>query len=892
MSSIPPYKNASLPLPERVADLLARMTLEEKAAQLDQLPESWGDGRAYLKNGLFDAETFDRNLGKNGVGSVHQREDKVKAPKDYAISTNAAQKFLVENTRLGIPALIIAETLHGHVAHGCAIFPQAIGLASSWNPALVEQVGSVIGKETRACGSTSGLSPVLDCARDPRWGRIEETYGEDPYLVSRLGVAMVFGMQGRGETIGKDHIIATPKHFAGHGGPLGGRDSNPVGYGSRHLREVFLPPFEAVVREAKAQSAMAAYSDWRGIPCNASRELLTEILREEWGFEGYVIEDMGAIILLTIAHSVVEPTTNGATMAIQAGVDQSFGGRMSEAVLDSVRAGRLAESVLDRAVARVLRAKFLLGLFENPCVDPERTERVCDCDEHRALAREAARQSVILLKNEGDVLPLRKDIATLAVIGPNANTVETGDYSGTNDRMVTPLDGIRNAVGKNAKVLYAEGCKIMGIPTGRWVPVGGKFLTPKGTARGFAPQPGATGIMGEFFPNPDLAGTPLAERVDGMIQFEWGCLPPDSTPGMPASGYSIRWSGTLTPEVSGAYRLGVTHSDGARLRVNRKTLVDHWEAGPAATHAADIELTADTRYEVEVEYRCVGNHGECRLVWRGADLREDEAGIAEAVEVARAADVAILFIGGALPECGEVRDSANLDLPGRQNDLIKAVHATRTPVVLVHIGGRPHTMEWALDHCPAVVNLWYAGEEGGNAIADVLFGDFNPCAKLPVTWPAFVGQLPMTYDESQTGRCKHWGYVYTTNDPSFVFGHGLSYTRFAYSNLRVPEKAAMGSDVEVSVDVTNTGARAGVEVAQLYVRDLIASVKRPLKQLKGFERVSLKPGETKTVRFTLTPSHLQFWNASMSERIVEPGEFLVMVGGSSQTVLESKFRLE
>jgi len=866
------------------------MTLEEKAAQLDQLPNSWGDGRAFLKDGRFDAENFRQSMGENGIGSVHQREERSGVPRDYALSSNATQKYLLENTRLGIPAMFIAETLHGNVAPGCTVFPQAICLASTWNPDLLERVGTVIARETRSFGSTTGLSPVLDCARDPRWGRIEETYGEDPYLAARLGVAMVFGMQGRGDGIDKEHIIATPKHFAGHGGPLGGRDSNPAGYGLRHLREVFLPPFEAAVREAKAGSIMAAYSDWRGIPCNASHELLTEILRDEWGFEGYVIEDMGALMLLSSAHSVVEPTTNGPTMAIEAGVDQSFGGRMSGAVLESIRAGRLTEETLDRAVARVLRAKFLLGLFDDPFVDPDVAEKICDSTEHRALAREAARQGIVLLKNEGDLLPLGKDVKTLAVIGPNANTVETGDYSGFNPALVTPLEGIRKAVAKDTEVVYAEGCKISGLPTGRWVPVSGKFLTPKGTERGFAPQPGATGLVAEIYSNPDFAGDPSEQRVDNNVHFLAAFHFGDT--GAPEGGCSVRWSGTLTPEVSGTYRLGLAHTDRARLRINGKVVVDHWQIGPMATHAADIALVADERYSIDIEYSTASKAAECRLVWRGADLKEDEATIAEAAEVARRSDAAVVFVGGALAECGEIRDSADLDLPGQQMDLVKAAHATGTPVVLVHVGGRPHTMVWAVDHVPAIVNMWYAGAEGGNAIADVLFGDVNPSGKLPVTWPAFVGQLPMTYDESQTGRGKHWGYVYTANDPSFVFGHGLSYTQFAYSNLRTPEKAPLGSEVEVAVDVTNTGTRSGVEVAQLYVRDLIASVKRPLKQLKGFQRVALEPGETKTVRFILTPAHLQFWDAKLVERIVEPGEFLVMAGGSSNTVLEGRFWME
>lgn len=892
MTSTYSYRDPNVSIDDRVADLLSRMTVEEKAAQLDMLAGSWGDARAMLTNGEFDPEKFGNSVGEYAPGSIHQREDRAASPGDYAASVNAAQRYLVAKTRLGIPALVISETLHGHVGPSNTVFPQAICLASSWNCELAESVGAVIAREARACGSNVGLSPVLDCARDPRWGRIEETYGEDPYLVSRMAVAMVFGLQGRNLQIARDRIIATPKHFAGHGGPLGGRDSAPVGYGLRHLRETYLPPFEAALCEAGAGSVMAAYSDWDGIPCNASRQLLTVILRGEWGFDGYVIEDMGASYLLGFAHSVVQSPDNGPSMAVRAGVDQSFGTQFAAPVLESVFSGRLSEEQLNRAVARVLRAKFLLGLFENPEADAGAAAAICDAPEHRELAREAARQGIVLLKNEGAMLPLSKDLARIAVIGPNAATVETGDYSGMNPRLVSPLEGISAVVSRRTEVVHARGCDLMGIPAGRWVPVGGKYLTPKGTARGFAPQPGTSGLLAELFSNPDLAGDPVTCNVHEFVYCLWGSQSPDGAPGIPASGYSVRWSGTLTPEFSGMYRIGVTHSDCARLRLDSRTVIEHWEGGVTDTRWVEVELEADRRYGIELEYACIGNHGECRLVWRRAGEIDESALIGEAVDAARGSDVAVVFVGGGLAECGEVRDSADLDLPGRQAELIRAVHGTGTPVVLVHVGGRPHTMAWVIEHIPAIVNMWYAGEEGGRAIAEVLFGDVNPCGKLPVTWPAFVGQLPMPYDESQTGRGPHWGYVTTTNEPAFPFGYGLSYTSFAYGNMRVAPELPMGSDVEVLVDITNTGQRAGIEVAQLYVRDVIASVKRPLKQLRGFERVSLESGETKTVRFVLKPEHLAFWDARMERRTVEPGEFKVMVGGDSHASLGASFVLK
>lgn len=880
------YNNAMLPVEERVEDLLSRMTLEEKVCQLTMLPNSWGDGPGFMKDGRFYEPAARENIGPHGVGSLHQREDK-SSPRSLAEATNAAQKFLMETTRLGIPALIICETLHGNAAPNCAIFPQAIALSSSWNPDMARRIGALIAKEARACGSTSGLSPVLDVGRDPRWGRMEEGYGEDPFLCSRMGVAMVKGMQGESPNIGKEHIIATPKHFAGHGAPLGGRDSHPVGYGREFLREFALPPFEAVVREAKAGSIMAAYSDWCYVPCNASRELLTEILREEWGFDGYVIEDMGAIGLLEQSHGVAENYEDAVRLAVSAGVDQSFGGSVSQQALNLVRGGKLPESAVDEACRRILRAKFRLGLFEDPFADPDRAEALCGCVEHREAARDTARQCIVLLKNEKNLLPLDRNIGTIAVIGPNAAVMETGDYSGWMTPLVSPLEGIRAAVSPRTKVLYAEGCKIVG-GTGRAESVAGKHLTPKGTIRGLAPQAGVAGLLGQYFDNRGLEGGPKLERVDEMVVFTGECKSPAAIEGIPKD-YSARWRGTLTPEASGRYRIGASHSDGARLWVNGQLLVDEWREGAIETHTAEIQLTANERYDIVLEHFNRAFIDSISFVWRGID--PGAGGIARAADIARQADAAVVFVGDCIATSGEVRDRAFIDLSGSQDQLVRAVVETGTPTVLAHIGGRPLTMEWEFDHVGAALTAWYPGQEGGNAIADVLFGDHNPCGKLPVTWPSYVGQLPQTYDEPVGGRGLYGGYIFTSGEPRFVFGHGLSYTTFSYANLTTPEKVKMGANVPVSVDVTNTGSRAGAEVVQVYIRDLLATVKRPRKQLKAFERIELQSGETRTVKFELTPAALSLYNAKL-RRVVEPGGFLVMVGGSSKTSLEARFTVE
>lgn len=869
------YRDQRLPLDERVEDLLGRMTLAEKAQQLCMLARSWGTAESHLRHGRFHRATAAANLGVDGQGSLSQRSDEASA-RSYAESANAVQQYLVDETRLGIPALVIAETLHGLVGPiGATVFPQAIGLAATWNPDLVERIGAVIAAEARAVGTHVGLSPVLDVGREPRWGRLEETYGEDPYLVSRLGVAMIRGMQGDGR------FIATVKHFAGHGSPQGGRDSAPSGHGREFLREYALPPFEAAVRTAVAGGVMAAYGDWCYVPCNASAELLTGILRQEWGFEGFVIEDMGAIRLLRDAHAVVEDYDGAARVALRAGVDQSFASEFGDPIAAAVAAGELPGELLDRAVRRILRAKFGLGLFEQPYVEPDEASAVLDAPGHRGLALEAARHSVVLLKNDAGVLPLSRALDVIAVIGPNADAAECGDYSGRNPHLVTPLAGIRALARPATTVRYAKGCDVVDLD--RPVPVPVKHLTPSGTSRGFAPEPGATGLTAAYFGSVDFAAPPDLIRVEGCPD-----LSGDTAPVLSDGVAAVRWSGMLMPEVAGSYELMVESRGGIRLQLDGDLLIDELSDGGSVIRGAEpVSLSPNRPVPLVLDYVPGGDAPAARLLWRVAGRPED---FEEAVRCAADADVAVLVVGGSATTSGEIRDVGDLELTGRQDELIRAVHNTGTPLVLVHVGGRPNTMEWAFDHCAAALAAWLPGEEGGTAIAEVLFGAVNPSGKLPVQWPATTGQLPSSYDYMHTGRDERGNYVKGPVDPRYPFGHGMSFTSFEYGAVGTPGNVAEGEHVMVTVEVANTGRCLGTEVVQLYVRDLVATVKRPMRQLKDFRRVMLAAGERMRLTFTLSPEQLSYVDAA-GRRVLEPGEFEVAIGGSSGEVRCARFRI-
>ncbi len=723
----------------RVRELLARMTLEEKIAQLGSFSV-----HRLMTDGKFDIGKA-RELLKHGIGQITRvAGGSDLPPKEAAQLANEIQRFLIEETRLGIPAIVHEECLSGLMARGTITFPQAINLASTFEPDLVREMTTAIRKEMRAVGAHQGLSPVLDVLRDPRWGRTEETFGEDPYLIACMAVAYITGLQGDDL---KQGIIATAKHFSGHGWPEGGRNCAPLHTGPREFREVLSFPFEAAVRVAKVQSIMNAYHDIDGIPCAASRELLTDLLRGEWGFDGIVVSDYVAVHMLFNVHRVAVDEKDAACQALYAGIDIELPDLHCYAKLvDAVREGLISEAIVDEAVRRVLIVKERLGLFDNsPFVDPDAAPSIFDAPEHRQLARLIAQKSIVLLKNEENLLPLRKDLSSIAVIGPNADDPRNmlGDYAYVAHLdlkeppvpIVTVLEGIKGKVSPSTKVLYAKGCEILG---------------------------------------------------------------------------------------------GTTE------------------------------------------------------------------GIAEAVEIAKQAEVIILAVGDrsglfGRGTVGEGCDRVDLRLPGHQEELVRALVQTGKPIVLVLVNGRPVTLGDLIDKIPAIVEAWFPGEEGGNAIADVLFGDVNPGGKLPVTFPKAVGQVPLHYSRVPLS---HRDYVEMKNTPQFPFGHGLSYTKFEYSDLTItPEKISPAGTVSISVTVKNVGDREGDEVVQLYVRDVVASRVRPVKELKGFKRVALKPGEAKRVTFHLSADQLSLYDRAM-RFVVEPGEIEVMVGSSSEDIrLTGKFEI-
>ena len=752
-----PYRDATLPVEQRVADLLARMTLEEKAAQMMCVWQQKADTLVDA-NGGFDLAKARRAFAHgNGIGQVGRPSDagssghepeKGRNPRAMAELTNAIQKFFIEESRLRIPVIFHEECLHGHAAVGATSFPQPIGLAGTFNPALVESLYAMTAEEARVRGTHQALTPVVDVARDARWGRVEETFGEDPYLVSRMGVAAVRGFQGDRSFTDKTRVIATLKHFVAHGQPESGQNCAPANVSMRELREVFLRPFHAAIRDAGAISVMPSYNEVDGIPSHANRWLLRDVLRSEWGFDGFAISDYYAIWELgyrpdTHGHFVAHDRKESCVLAVRAGVNvEAPEPNCYLELVNLVRTGELEEHELDDLVGPALYWKFRLGLFDDPFVDPDRAERVVGSARNRELALDAARETITLLKNDGNVLPLDLGkLRTIAVIGPNAHRSLLGGYSGVPAHDTTVLAGITARVGDAAKIVYAEGCKIT---------IGGSWTE-------------------------------------------------------------------------------------------------------------DIVVPSDPD--------------------------EDRRQIAEAVEVASVADVIVLAIGGNEQTSREawslnhMGDTTDLELVGRQNELVAAMVATGKPVIALLFNGRPIAATDVREHVPAILECWYLGQECGHAVAEVLFGDFNPGGKLPITIPRSAGHVPAFYNHKPSARR---GYLFADVTPLYAFGYGLSYTTFGVSNVRLDRSTVTrGESTWVSATVTNTGTRAGSEVVQMYIRDRVSSVTRPVKELKGFAKVWLEPGESATVSVDITPDSLAFYDIDM-QYVVEPGEFEIMVGTSSR----------
>lgn len=827
----PAYKDPSLPIEKRVNDLISRMTLEEKVSQM-----------------------------MNAAPSIE---------------------------RLGMPEYEWwNEALHGVARAGYAtVFPQAIGLGATWDSKLIFDVADVISTEARAKhhefvrnkqhGRYQGLtfwSPNINIFRDPRWGRGQETYGEDPYLTAKLGAAFVRGLQGDDPRYLK--VIATPKHYAVHSGPEPERHGFDAKVSERDLRETYLPAFYETIVKGRAASVMCAYNRTNTEPCCANKELMTGILRKEWGFDGYVVSDCGAVSDIWKGHHFTKSEAEASAAAVKAGTDLACGQEYAS-LIKAVKERLITEAEIDVALKRLMTARFKLGMFDPPEMVPYARIPFSENDTpaHRELALKAARESIVLLKNESDVLPLKKDIKTIAVIGPNAGAPEVllGNYTGRPSKSVTPLAGIRNAVSAKTKVLYALGATLSGEAV---VPVPASALTLSGAGS-------QSGFKGEYFSNQQLQGEPATVRIDQQIDFDWGRYKP--TPQVSENNFSVRWTGKLTPTESGKYQLGAAADDGVRVYLDGSLLIDAWATNPTRTVTKEVSLEAGRAYDIRMEYYQYNREAIAKLVW--AYPRVVERQIEEAVNIARQADVAIVVLGLSAALEGEEMtvstegfrggDRTDITLPRGQEALLEAVAAAGKPVVLLLLNGSALAVNWAAEHVSAIVDAWYPGEEGGTAIADVLFGDYNPGGRLPVTFYKSVDQLPPFTDYNMQGRT----YRYFKGEPLYPFGFGLSYTSFKYNNLKLSaRKIKAGNDVVVNITVQNIGSRAGDEVVEMYVSHVSASVPVPIRSLAGVQRVFLRPGEKQRMSFVLDKAHMSHIN-DRGKRVVEPGEFLINVGG-------------
>jgi beta-glucosidase len=854
----PAYKNPALPVDVRVRDLLGRMTLEEKFWQLWMVPGDLDSGTTVYQHGVFGLQVRERGGGARAG-------DPGAAARRMAEKLNAIQRYFVEHTRLGIPIIPFEEAVHGLYGNGATAFPAAIALAATWDTSLMGAVATAIATESRTRGVRQVLSPVINIANDVRWGRVEETYGEDPWLTTAMTLAFVRPLEKMG-------VVTTPKHFIANVGE-GGRDSYPIDADERLLDEIFFPPFKAAIQQAGARSVMASYNSVNGQPAIANDWLLTKVLRDDWGFGGVVIGDQAATGGAQVLHFTSPNNLVSTKQAIEAGLDVIFQSSVQQYTQfwPAFERGMIDQRAIDRAVSRVLKLKFELGLFEHPYSDADDAARAGGSKEHRALALEAARASITMLKNAGHTLPLSKNLMSVAVIGVDADEARLGGYSAEGNDKVSIAEGIRRKLGARTEVRYAPGpgrfaIEYVPVPAANLVTVADGKRTP--------------GLAAEYFDNNTLAGEPRVRRQDSRVDFGWTLNAPAR--GIPFDWYSVRWAGKLIAPATEIVRLGVEGNDGYRLWVDGALAIDNWQKKSYGSILRDVRLESGREYDLKLEYFESTGNARVKLVWNHAVATDWRAKIDSAVQVARGSEAVVIVAG---IEEGEFRDRSSLKLPGHQEELIDAVTATGKPVVVAIVGGSAVTMRNWIDRVRAVVDVWYPGEAGGDAVAAVLFGDYNPAGRLPITFPMSEGQLPLTYNHKPTGRGDD--YLDGTGQAEFPFGFGLSYTTFEYSGLSItPDSIAPAGTVHVRCTVRNAGSIAGDEVVQLYLREQVTSVATPLIALKGFQRIHLAPGESKEVYFMLGHNdrdELSMLDAKL-RRVVEPGTFRVMIGGSSKDI--------
>jgi beta-glucosidase len=854
-----PYKNTKLPVAERVKDLLKRMTPEEKFWQLFMIPGDLGADPAKYKNGIFGFQVSAVSAGGDASAQLLQYGT---AENAFSLATklNTIQQYFVEKTRLGIPIIAFDESLHGLVRSGATSFPQAIGLAASWDTSLMNKVAAAIAIETKSRGIRQVLTPVVNIAADVRWGRTEETYGEDPFLASEMAVAFVGPFERAG-------IIATPKHFIANVGD-GGRDSYPIHYNERLLEEIYLPPFKAAIERGGSRSIMTAYNSLDGSPSTANNWLLNKKLKKDWQFKGFVISDASAVGGANVLHYTAKDYADAGMKAITNGLDVIFQTAYAhhQLFIEPFLNGKIAAKRIDDAVARVLTAKFELGLFEHPYVEEQLAKEWTDNTSHKALAKEAALKSIVLLKNEHHVLPLNKNIHSIAIIGSDAIDARLGGYSGPGNGKVSILDGIKEKLGSKVVINYAEG---PGRDQRTWQTIPATYLNTS--------QDGVTvnGLKGEYFDRLEPLGKPVMTRIDQQLDFNWTLYSPDAK--LSNDQYSVRWTGKLLSPGSGSFKIGLDGNDGYRLFINNMLLIDNWRKQSYHTQLVDFVFEKDKQYDIRIEFYEPAGNAHIHLVWNAGITNDWEKKIKDAVEIAKQSDVVVIATG--IRE-GEFQDRASLALPGYQETLIQEVAKTGKTLIVLLVGGSAITMTNWINKVDGLLDVWYPGEEGGHAVADVLFGDYDPAGRLPITFPLSEGQLPLVYNHKPTGRGDDYNNL--SGLPLFPFGYGLSYTSFAYTDMRLDKKQAVaGETVKVHCMITNTGNRDGDEVVQLYIRDMLSSVARPVLELKGFQRIHLNAGERKEVSFAITPTMLQMLNEKM-QTVIEPGDFRIMIGASSR----------
>lgn len=866
------YKNAALSVDERVADLLSRMTLDEKIKQTDQFYTNDFTQRA--PNGTIGEIQWDllkESTQGMSVGSVQLRGASPKL-------ANELQRYAVEHTRLGIPFLFSEEALHGLFDRYATCFPQQIGLAGTFEPELGRQMGRAIATEARAYGVHETFSPVMDLTRDPRYGRVEESFGEDTYLCGEFAREIVKGMQG--DSLNRpDTIAAEPKHYVGYGTPVAGLNCAPSAMGRHDIYAWCLPVFEEAFVKGGAWNTMCSYNAIDGTPVASDHDLLTEVLRGQYHMPGFVRSDMTAVLRLYGSHYTAKDKTDAIRQGMEAGVDLQLYDftheEWAQGIRQLIESGQMAEEVLDTACGRVLKLKFALGLFENPYVDEGLYEKTADCEAHQNIALEIARKSVCLLKNDHMLLPLSEKYQTIAVVGPGADEPVLGDYCTDfeSSHMVTVLEGIRRHAGGRRTIRYEKGCSYLG---GSIQPVPSAWLVD---------EEGNPGLTGRYYNGWEGKGEPVITRNDPMIRFNWIYAKP--YPGLQADRFSVVWTGRLRVPENFEGCVAIPGQDSMRLYVDGKLLIDGWHQGSGETakdndRMAEFMFEAGREHDIRLEF-CNDARG-ARVVFGYNRGREDWK---PALELVRNADVAVVCLGDNVETSGENFDRTDLMLPGKQLDFLQEIAATKTPVVLVLQNGRPLSLTWEQENIPAILECWFPGEKGGLAIGEILFGKTMPSGRLPMSFPKSVGQVPCNYNRLQGGGVR---YVEMDWNPLYPFGYGLTYTTFAYSDLEVTgdglsaQAVEQGETVRIAFTVTNTGKCFGEETAQVYLRDMVSSTVKPMRELAGFGKIALQPGESRRVTILVGYRQMRTLNRNY-EWHVEPGSFQVMVGDNAANML-------